>query len=81
MRLLKIVQLRKSSLKVKVICKRMCHVQSKKNHFYPFTAQIHVKTSFDRNEMKMVKESKTGDLGNYDFSRNNQNVYWKTTLR
>ena len=28
----------------------------------------------------MVKDSKTGDFGNYDFSRKNQNFEWKTTL-
>ena len=29
----------------------------------------------------MVKDSKTGDFGNYDFSRKNQNFEWKTTLK
>ena len=29
----------------------------------------------------MVKDSNTGDFGNYDFSRKNQNFEWKTTLR
>ena len=28
----------------------------------------------------MVKDSKTGDFGNCDFSRKNQNFGWKTTL-
>ena len=29
----------------------------------------------------MVKDSKTGDFGNYDFSqKKNQNFEWKTTL-
>ena len=49
--------------------------------FYPFTLQIHVKTSFYLNERRMVKDSKTGDFGNYDFSRKNQNFEWKTTLK
>ena len=29
----------------------------------------------------MVKDSKTGDFGNDNFSRKNQNFEWKTTLR
>ena len=28
----------------------------------------------------MVKDSKTGDFGNYDFSRKNPNFEWKSTL-
>ena len=28
----------------------------------------------------MVKDSKTSDFGNYDFSRKNQNFEWKTNL-
>ena len=29
----------------------------------------------------MVKDTKPGDFGNYDFSRKNQNFEWKTTLK
>ena len=28
----------------------------------------------------MIKDSKTGDFGNCDFLRKNQNLEWKTTL-
>ena len=29
----------------------------------------------------MVKNSKIGDFGNYDFSQKNKNFEWKTTLK
>ena len=49
--------------------------------FDPFTVQIHVKTSLTfLNKRRMVEDSKTGEFGNNDFSRKNQNFEWKTTL-
>ena len=77
---MKIVQLRKSRFKFKVY-KRMCHVQSKKHHFLPIYVALKfmLKRKF-LNERRMVKDSKTDDFGNYDFSRKNQNFEWRTTL-
>ena len=49
--------------------------------FDPFAMQIHVKTKTSfLNKRRMVKDSKTGEFGNYDCLRKNQNFEWKTTL-